>query len=57
MSRYLLIDEGQTGCRIAYEVDGQEVGSGSGIGLSRQAKDRTEDLLKAIEQAFEDIDP
>lgn len=57
MNRHLLIDGGQTGCRLVYEVEGQELGSGSGAGLSRQAKDRYESLLKAIEQAFEDITP
>lgn len=57
MSRHLLIDGGQTGCRIVYVVDGEEVGSGSGTGLSRQAEDRTKSLLKAIEQTFADIAP
>ena len=57
MSRYLLIDGGQTGCRLVYEVDGKETGSGSGGGLSRQAKDRAEGLIEAIERAFEGITP
>ena len=56
MNRHLLIDGGQTGCRLVYVVEGEEIGSGSGVGLSRQ-EDRTESLLKAIEQGFADIEP
>lgn len=57
VSRYLLIDGGQTECRLVYVVDGEEIGSGSRVGLNRQDKNRTEGLLEAIEQAFADIGP
>jgi glucosamine kinase len=56
VARYLLIDGGQSGCRVVYVVDGEQAGSGSGSGLSRHARDRTEDLLRAIERACMDID-
>jgi glucosamine kinase len=57
MRRYLLVDGGQSGCRVAYVADGARVGSGSGAGLSRRTRDRAEGLLTALEQAFGDIDP
>lgn len=57
MIRHLLIDGGQTRCRLVCMEDGEETGRGSGVGLSRQAKDRTEGLLKTIEQAVADIEP
>jgi glucosamine kinase len=57
VARYLLIDGGQSGCRVVYVVDGERVGSGTGSGLSRHARDRTEDLLLAIERACRDIEP
>jgi N-acetylglucosamine kinase-like BadF-type ATPase len=57
MSDYLLIDGGQSGCRVIYMADGKHVGSGRGAGLSRRAQDRTEGLLRALERAFADIEP
>lgn len=56
MSRHLLIDGGQTGCRIVCTEDGKEIGSGNGAGLSRQAGDRVQGLLEVLGQAFQDID-
>src|SRR5215204_4392448 len=55
MSRYILIDGGQSGCRIAYVADGKRVLTGAGLG--RQDLDRTEGLLRALERAFEDMAP
>lgn len=57
MSRYLLIDGGQSGCRAVYVADGERIGSGRGSGLSRQERDRTTGLLRALELAFADIEP
>ena len=57
MSRYLLIDGGQSGCRVVYVANGDRVGRGSGSGLSRQDRDRTEGLLRSLERAFADIEP
>ena len=57
MSRHLLIDGGQTGCRLVYVVDGEEISSGSGSGLSRQTKDRAEGLVAVLEHAFADMEP
>ncbi len=56
MSRYLLIDGGQSGCRILYVVNGERVGSGKGSGLNRQALDHTEGLLHVLERAFTDTE-
>ncbi|MGF1473008.1 MAG: N-acetylglucosamine kinase [Rubrobacteraceae bacterium] len=57
MGRYLLVDGGQTGCRIVYSVDGEEVASGGGTGLSRQDRDRAQGLQDALERAFTGIEP
>lgn len=57
MSRYLLVDGGQTGCRVVYVEDGLQVGSGSGGGLSRSAGDRSEGLSAALESSFAEIEP
>lgn len=57
MSRYLLIDGGQSGCRLVYIVNGKLVASGSGAGLPRQARDRTEGLMRTLERTLADIGP
>ncbi len=57
MSRYLLIDGGQSGCRVDYVVDGERVGSASEAGLSRQARQRADALLRVLEPAFASIEP
>jgi glucosamine kinase len=57
VSRCLLIDGGQSGCRVAYVVDGERVGSASGSGLSRQSGDRTTGVLRALERALAEIEP
>src|SRR5215211_6492940 len=57
MSRYILIDGGQGGCRIVYMADGKRVLTGNGAGLSRQARDRSAGVLRVIERAFADLGP
>lgn len=56
MSRHLLVDGGQTGCRVVYVEDGRELGSGSGVGLSREVDDRVRGLLEALEGPLRDSD-
>ena len=55
MSRHILIDGGQSGCRVVYVADGERVIVGDGAGLGRQDPDRTEGLLRVLERAFEDM--
>jgi len=55
MSRYILIDGGQSGCRIVYVEEGERVFTGNGAGLGRQDLDRTDGLLRVLERAFEDM--
>jgi hypothetical protein len=57
MGHYLLIDGGQSGCRIVYVADGERVGSGGESGLTRQTRDRVAGLLRVLERAFADIEP
>jgi N-acetylglucosamine kinase-like BadF-type ATPase len=57
MSRYILIDGGQGGCRIVYMAEGDRVLTGNGAGLSRQARDRSAGVLRVIERAFADLGP
>ncbi len=58
MSRFLLIDGGQSGCRIVHAADGDWVGKSSGAGLSRQERDDTEAAtLRVLERAFANIEP
>jgi glucosamine kinase len=57
MSRYILIDGGQGGCRIVYMAEGDRVLTGNGAGLSRQARDRSARVLRVIERAFADLGP
>lgn len=57
MSRHILIDGGQSGCRIVYVANGERVLVGDGAGLGRQDPDRTEGLLRVLERAFEDMTP
>jgi glucosamine kinase len=57
MGHYLLIDGGQSGCRIVYVADGERVGSGGESGLTRQTRDRAAGLLRVLERAFADIEP
>ncbi len=38
MSRFLLADGGQSGCRLVHVVEGERRGTGSGSGLSRDAR-------------------
>lgn len=56
MGRQLLVDGGQSGCRVTYVVDGCTIGSGTGTGLSRQARDRTAGLLLALEHALANVE-
>jgi glucosamine kinase len=57
MSRYILIDGGQGGCRIVYMADGQRVLTGDDAGLSRHARDRSAGVLRVLEWAFADLGP
>ncbi|HET7270628.1 MAG TPA: BadF/BadG/BcrA/BcrD ATPase family protein [Rubrobacter sp.] len=57
MSRHILIDGGQSGCRIDYVADSERVLTGDGAGLGRQHLDRTEGLLRVLDRAFEDMAP
>lgn len=57
MSRHILIDGGQSGCRIVYVANGERVLVGDGAGLGRQDPDRTEGLLRVLERALEDMAP
>jgi glucosamine kinase len=57
MNRYILIDGGQSGCRIVYVENGERVLTGDGAGLGRQDPDRTEGLLRVLERAFEAMAP
>lgn len=57
MSRYILIDGGQGGCRIVYVADGKQVLKSNGAGLSRQARDRSAGVLRVLERAFADLGP
>ena len=57
MSRYILIDGGQGGCRIVYMADGQRVLTGSDAGLSRHDRDRSASVLRVLERAFADLGP
>ena len=57
MSRYILIDGGQGGCRIVYMADGQRVLTGDDAGLSRHARDRSAGVLRVLERAFADLGP
>lgn len=57
MSRHILIDGGQSGCRIVYVADGEKVLTADGVGIGRQDPDRTEGLLRVLESAFEDMAP
>ncbi len=57
MCRYLLIDGGQSGCRIVYVADGERVESGGEVGLTRQTWDHAAGLLRVLERAFADIEP
>ncbi len=57
MSRYILIDGGQDGCRIVYMAEGDRFLTGNGAGLSRQARDRSAGVLRVIERAFADLGP
>jgi hypothetical protein len=55
MSRYILIDGGQGGCRIVYMADGQRVLTGDDAGLSRHARDRSASVFRVLEGAFADL--
>src|SRR5688500_15893952 len=55
MSRYILIDGGQGGCRIVYLADGKQILTGAG--LSRRARDRSAGVLRVLERAFADLGP
>ena len=57
MNRHILIDGGQSGCRIVYVADGEKVLTADGVGLGRQDPDRSEGLLSVLERAFEDMAP
>jgi glucosamine kinase len=57
MSRYILIDGGQSGCRIVYAVDGKRVLAGDAAGLGRRDPAPTDGILRVLEQAFEDLAP
>lgn len=57
MSRYILIDGGQGGCRIVYLADGKQILTGSGAGLGRRARDRSAGVLGVLERAFADLGP
>lgn len=57
MSRYILIDGGQSGCRMAYVADGERVLTSDGAGLGRQDPGRTESLLRVLERTFGDMAP
>jgi glucosamine kinase len=57
VGRYLLVDGGQSGCRIAYVVDGERVGGAGASGLSRQAGDRAAGVLRALERVLAEIEP
>jgi glucosamine kinase len=57
MSRYILIDGGQGGCRIVYLADGKQILTGNGAGLSRRARDRYAGVLRVLERAFADLGP
>ncbi|HEX2729538.1 MAG TPA: BadF/BadG/BcrA/BcrD ATPase family protein [Rubrobacteraceae bacterium] len=57
MSRHILIDGGQSGCRIVYVANGERVMVGAGAGLGRRDPDRTEGLLRVLESTFEDMAP
>jgi N-acetylglucosamine kinase-like BadF-type ATPase len=55
MSRYILIDGGQGGCRIVYLADGKQILTGNGAGLGRRARDRSAGVLRVLERAFADL--
>ena len=57
MSRYILIDGGQGGCRIVYLADGKQILTGNGAGLGRRARDRSAGVLRVLERAFADLGP
>jgi N-acetylglucosamine kinase-like BadF-type ATPase len=57
VSRYILIDGGQGGCRIVYMAYVKRVLTGNSAGLSRQARDRSAGVLRVIERAFADLGP
>jgi glucosamine kinase len=57
MDRYLLIDGGQSECRIVYVADGERVGSWDESGLRRQTRERAAGLLRVLERAFANIEP
>jgi N-acetylglucosamine kinase-like BadF-type ATPase len=57
MSRYILIDGGQSSCRLVYVVDGRQVLTGRGTGLSRQTRDHSRGVLRVLERAFADLGP
>lgn len=57
MTSYLLVDGGQSGCRVVYVEDGEWVGSGDGIGVSRQVRERSEGLSAALEHALAELSP
>src|SRR5918992_3348423 len=57
MSRYILVDGGQGGCRIVYMAEGQRVLTGDDAGLSRHARDRSAGVLRVLERAFADLGP
>lgn len=57
MSHFLLIDGGQSGCRVVYAANGEELGRGIGAGLSRRDRDRARGLIQSLERAFAGIEP
>lgn len=57
MSRFLLADGGQSGCRLVHVVKGERSGAGLGSGLSRKARDGSESAtLRAFEEALRAMD-
>lgn len=57
MGHHLLIDGGQSGCRVVCVVDGERVGSVEAAGLSRHDSDWTVGLLEILRRAFADLRP
>jgi len=57
VNRSLLIDGGQTGCRVVYTEDGRQLGAGAADGLSPQKPNRGEGLLGAIGHALRAVRP
>lgn len=58
MSRFLLADGGQSGCRLVHVAEGERRGAGNGSGLSRDARrDGSESAtLRAFEEALRAMD-